>query len=170
MPTDTHQKYMRFIGTLSSLLSEHSHHDLNQYRRMARRGFPHLVPVIEACIKMRWRDSRGISSERVDEIDSSQSAHLFDLLRSRELFPNNADLAGFAARVLPGLTKRRFDKMSKADIAGRIIEYLETLQTGKRHRLEQAMREAMRSQPGAGKKDRESFFTQWENIIKGIEL
>jgi hypothetical protein len=93
--------------------------------------------------------------------------HLFDLLREPRLFPSNLDLSEFAARVLPNMSRKRFDKMSRGDIAARIIEYLETRDPHTRERLEASMRDAMTSGSHA---DRQSFLSQWEKIIKGIEL
>jgi hypothetical protein len=95
--------------------------------------------------------------------------HLFDMLRDRRLFPLNSDLADFAGKVLPDMGSYRYDKMSRGDIASRIIEYLETRDRKTRQGLESSMREAMDSstdKPAV----RKSFFAKWEKIIKGIEL
>jgi hypothetical protein len=59
--------------------------------------------------------------------------------------------------------------MSRADIAGRIIEYLETRDRSTREKLEASMREAM--SPGVEKStDRRSFVSKWERIIKETQL
>jgi len=100
----------------------------------------------------------------------SAPMHLFDMLRDKRLFPSNSDLSDFAGRVLPGMSRTRFEKVSRADIAARIIEYLETKDRRTRDELESSMKEAMASS-GTGKSaDRKSFFSRWEKIIKGIEL
>jgi hypothetical protein len=95
--------------------------------------------------------------------------HLFDMLREKKLFKSNSDLADFAGRVLPSMSRHRFDKMSRGDIAARIIEYLETRDLRTREELEASMRAAMSS--GVDKPaERKSFLSQWERIIKGIEF
>jgi hypothetical protein len=95
--------------------------------------------------------------------------HLFDMLRDKRLFNSNSDLADFAGRVLPSMSRHRFDKMSRGDIAARIIEYLETRDRNTREQLEASMRTAMAT--GVEKPaDRKSFLSQWEKIIKGIEF
>jgi hypothetical protein len=67
------------------------------------------------------------------------------------------------------MVRRRFDKMSRGDIAARIIEYLETRNPRTRQTLETSMREAITA--GSVKtSDRKSFFSKWERIIKGTEL
>jgi hypothetical protein len=100
--------------------------------------------------------------------DPSQM-HLFDLLRSKKLFPSNSILADFAARIMPNMRVYRWDKMSRADIASRVIEYLEDRDPRTREQLESSMREAMTS-PTPKTTDRKSFLSQWEKIIKGIPL
>jgi hypothetical protein len=100
--------------------------------------------------------------------DASQM-HLFDLLRSKKLFPSNQILADFAGNIMPDMRTYRFDKMSRADIAGRIIEYLEDRDPRTREQLETSMREAMQT-PVPKLSDRKSFLSKWEKIIKGIPL
>jgi len=95
--------------------------------------------------------------------------HLFDLLREKKLFPSNSDLVEFAERILPDMRSYRYDKMSKSDIAARVLEYLETLDPRRKHELEQSMRNAMVVST-ARSSDRRSFLSTWEKIIKGIEL
>jgi hypothetical protein len=101
---------------------------------------------------------------------STEKMHLFDLLREKRLFASNSDLASFAAKVLPGIKGNRFDKMSRGDIAARIIEFLETKDERARRSLEASMREAMASSSSGRAVDRKSFVSKWERIIKGIEL
>ncbi len=99
--------------------------------------------------------------------------HLFDLLRQRAFFPQNLDLASFAARVLPNLRKFRFDKMSRGDIAARIIESIEESDPKTREALEVSMRQALQEMTkrsvGDTENERLSFLSKWERIIKGSE-
>ncbi len=97
------------------------------------------------------------------------SMHLFDMLRDKKLFPSNFDLSEFAGRVLPGMSRKRFEKVSRADIAARIIEYLETKDSRTREDLEASMRAAMTAD-SPKPADRKSFFSQWESIIKGTQF
>ncbi len=113
---------------------------------------------------------RGVAEKKVDLNNKTSDIHLFDLLRSKELFPTNIDLANFGKRVLHRMVKRRFDKMSRADIAGRIIEHIETQDPKRRRLLEKSMREAISLIKSGEKEEPTSFFSQWENIIKGIRL
>ncbi len=182
---ERHQAFMRFVSKVTNLMSEYTAEDLGSFLHSSKQGFPSLAPVIEACIGM-LTPSRGradqrlasrseaiaglISKRRRETAAEREAGPLFNLLLSKELFPTNAQLGEFAVRVLPGMPRRRYDKMSRADIAGRVIEYLETLDLARRRRLEAAMRKAIASISGDAKAQPESFFSQWEKIIKGIEL
>ena len=66
----------------------------------------------------------------------------------------------------------RFDKMSRGDIAARIIEYIEQSDPRARSKLEDFMREALGEIKSGHVRqvDRSSFFSKWERIIKGLEL
>jgi hypothetical protein len=94
--------------------------------------------------------------------------HLFDMLRDRRLFPSNLELVNFAVRILPNIPRGRLGKISRPEIAARIVEYLETLGAERRATLEASMREAMTATPETSS-ERSSFFTKWERIIKGID-
>jgi hypothetical protein len=107
---------------------------------------------------------------RKDRKATSDQMHLFDLLREKRFFASNSDLANFAGKVLPGIKGNRFDKMSRGDIAARIIEFLETKDARTRRDLEVSMREAMNSTNSGRAVDRKSFVSKWEKIIKGIQL
>lgn len=145
------------------------------FRSAASKEFPAFVPIIDEYLRFAERADTDImpagarSGHKSDRRDGSDSMHLFDMLRDKRLFPLNSDLADFAGRVLPGMGRYRFDKMSRGDIASRIIEYLETKDRKTRQGLEESMREAMTSSPDRPTV-RKSFFTKWEKIIKGIEL
>lgn len=171
-----HRSLLQFIDKIVSVPANYSKDDLFAFRRAAMRDYPGIVPLVDEYIRLAGRADtdvipRASAKSRAVKTISTQPGemHLFDLLREKRLFPSNADLSQFAARVLPNMTARRFDKMSRGDIAGRIIEYLETLDRSTREQLEASMREAM-SSPADRPADRKSFFSTWENIIKGIEF
>lgn len=165
------QRYFKFISGLSELLSSVTRDDLMRFRHLARHGFADLLPVIEGCIKMIRRRTMPPETTVAPAQPSQRypSEHLFDLLRSKEHFPTNSRLAEFATRILPGITRKRYDKMSRADIAGQIIEYIESFPARKRERLESLIRDAIRVPDGKAGEQQESFFSKWEKVIKGLE-
>jgi hypothetical protein len=168
---------LQFVRKIVDVAAGHSKDDLLEFRSVAEREYRSLVPVIDAYLDLSERAetdvsvAAGVSRKSKSRASSRDSAdmHLFDLLRERRLFPSNSDLSEFAGRVLPNMSRRRFDKMSRGDIAARIIEYLETREPRTRQNLEASMREAMIVGP-ARPADRKSFLSKWEKIIKGIEL
>jgi hypothetical protein len=173
--TDSHRSLLQFIRRILDVPLGYSQDNLLEFRSIAARDYPSVVPVIEAYLDLTERARTDIqpaatsSRKRGSKRTTPGEMHLFDLLRERQLFPSNSDLAEFAMRVLPNMTSRRFDKMSRGDIAGRIIEHLESRDPRTREALEASMRDAMKSgrqRPA----DRRSFLSQWEKIIKGIDL
>ena len=178
-----HQNLLRFIRKAVDVPSGYSKEDLIAFRSIASRYYPLLVSLIDDYIQLAEKSDTEVSPTGNHEIflpgfskrprpkrksDPSQM-HLFDLLRSKKLFPSNSDLSDFAARIMPNMRIYRFDKMSRADIAGRIIEYLERRGPRTREKLETSMRETMAS-PADRDSDRKSFLSKWEKIIKGIPL
>jgi len=151
----------------------YSRDDLHRLRFYAERDYPALTQVINAYLELSDRAMSDITlpgrKSRAKVKSDGGEMHLFDLLRERKFFPSNSDLSQFAGRVLPNMSRKRFDKMSRADIAARIIEYLETTDPRTRARLESSMREAMAL--GTDRiADRKTFLSKWEKIIKGIDL
>lgn len=155
----------------------YSKEDLVGFRSVAVRDFPSLVPLIDDYIHMAERADTSVTKypleqkrrEREARMKSKhENMHLFDLLREKRLFPLNSDLSDFAGKILPNMARNRFDKMSRGDIAARVIEYLESRSQGTREKLENSMREAF-ADPAAST-SRRSFFSKWERIIKGSEL
>jgi hypothetical protein len=170
-----HQAWLRFIRKAADLTAEYSIDELWHFRDLARIESPMFLRLIEAYIEIAEKSETGSSpSIRPSKRKRNGSQmHLFDLLREKTFFPQNLDLAQFASRVLPHMRTFRFDKMSRSDIAARIIEYLEgQTDLGTRDRLESSMREAMTEMKRRPVKqaDRKSFLSKWERIIKGIEL
>ena len=172
---DRHQPFLRFIRRVIDVPLGYSKEDLAIFRRLALTDYPSLVPLIDEYMRMAERANTEVvpvvpkAKSRRTGRKGVQQMHLFDLLRQKRLFPQNEDLAQFAARVLPSLRSYRFDKMSRTDIAGRIIDYLETRDPRTREQLEASMREAM----GASDEktaDRTSFLSKWEKIIKETQL
>ncbi len=173
---DTAQKrFLRFVSKLTDALAQVGAEDLHDYEGWAKDGYGHLVPIFKACEQLLARFGpeiyRPASHLRIPlRSRHREGEHLFDLLRSKEHFPTNLELSQFASRILPDMSAKRFDKMSRADIAARIIEYLETFDLRTRKKLEQSMRAALMEAPVREKGIDQSFFSQWQKIIKGIEL
>jgi hypothetical protein len=168
-----HKGWLQFIRKIVDVPSAYSKEDLLTFRSLAVRQHPALVSLIDAYLSLAENSDSDAMPRKASQRNKTKrhdvdQMHLFDLLRQRQLFPSNLELARFAARVLPNMRSYRFDKMSKGDIASRIIEYLETRDPGTRERLEVSMREAMSRPPRVS--DRRSFLSKWEKIIKGIEL
>jgi hypothetical protein len=142
---------------------------LRQFRDIARRENPSLVPLIDEYVALADRSDTDVRLRPTVRRSRARPMHLFDLLREKTFFPQNLDLATFASRVLPHLRTYRFDKMSRSDIAARIIEHIEESDPGTRDALELSMRDALAAMSGRPSKEseRKSFLSQWEKIIKG---
>lgn len=169
-----HRSLLLFLRKVVDVTAAYSKEDLVNFRSVASKEFPAFVPILDEYLRFAERADTGTTPEgnrksTAISRSGSESMHLFDMLRDKRLFPSNSDLSEFAGRVLPGMSHYRYDKMSRGDIASRIIEYLETRDRKTRQSLEASMREAMQSKPEKTA-DRKSFFSKWEKIIKGIEL
>lgn len=173
MAQDTrHKRFLRFVRKVMDVPLGYSKEDLTAFRNLTKDDYPSLVPLIDEYVRLAERSETDVDAGRPKgkgRPDRVDQMHLFDLLRQKQLFPSNADLANFASRILPGIKGRRFNKMSRGDIAARIIEYLETRQPRTREELEISMRGAMNS-GSKTPEDQRSFFSRWERIIKGIKL
>jgi hypothetical protein len=169
-----HRSLLLFIRKIVEVPLGYSKDDLLAFRSVASRGYPALAPLIDEYISIAERaDTNVIPPSKTRgkrPVTSTEQMHLFDLLRDKKLFPSNSDLSGFAARIIPSMnTLTRWGKMSRAEIAAKIIEYMETCDPRTRRALEASMRDALVS--GSDKPtDRRSFFSQWEQIIKGTHL
>jgi hypothetical protein len=174
-----HRALLQFVKKMMDVVLGYSKDDIVMFRSLASRQYPTLVPLIDEYLRFAERSDTDavVESSRTTKLKKSQisrssdsaNMHLFDLLREKKLFPSNYDLSDFAGRILPNMSRNRFDKLSRSDIAARIIEYLETLDRRTRENLETSMREAMNSSPSKTA-DTRSFLSKWEKIIKGIEL
>lgn len=172
-----HRGLLQFIKKVVEVPAGYSKDDLITFRSMATHQYPTLVSVIEEYIRLSENSDTDVPSfadkaKRSREISRPQTTnqmHLFDLLREKKLFPQNSDLVEFASRILPEMRSYRYDKMSKGDIASRVVEYLETLDEKTKANLEKSMRSAM-SRSTTRPAERMSFLSTWEKIIKGIEL
>ncbi len=174
-PDNKHKSWLSFVQKTADVAAGYSKDDLRAFRRIASREAPSFEPIIEAYLRLAEKSD---SSSRLPRRTSERlrrngtNMHLFDLLREKRFFPQNLQLAQFAARVLPHMRNYRFDKMSRGDIAARIIEYIEQSDPRARSKLEDSMREALGEIKSGHVRqvDRSSFFSKWERIIKGLEL
>jgi hypothetical protein len=169
-----HKPWLAFARKVMAVTESYSKDQLWALRNRALLEMPSMVPVIEAYLNMaeRW-ESEGFPPAEPMNPSRLPKVHLFDLLREEKFFPQNLDLAKFASRVLPKLRAFRFDKMSRTDIAGRIIEHIEKSDPEKRKRLEKSMREALTALSNkpdkTSRKDIDTFLSRWERIIKGVD-
>lgn len=171
---------------MAEIPAVYSRDELLQFYDQVHNHFPAYVKLVRDFIDLAEISETGVTDKLLSNPRSLESlgnfkgtknpaigdVHLFDLLRSKTLFPSNMHLADFAARILPNMTRTRFAKVSRADIAARIIEYLEDKEPARRQRLEQSMREAI-SEVGSkrpAKSKTETFFRQWEQIIRGSHI
>ena len=166
----SHRSFLQFLRRVIDVPLGYSFDELLEFRRRAKDSHPSVVMVIESYLDLTERSQTSVAPRRgrshgASDQRSGGDMHLFDLLREKRLFPSNNDLSQFAGRVLPTMNRSRFDKMSRADIAARIIEYLETLDPKTRENLQSSMREAVQILRG-GAVERKSFCSKWENIDK----
>jgi hypothetical protein len=170
-----HEAWLLFARKALDVPIGYSKEELLAFRRIALREHPSLIRIIEDYLRLAEKSETNIRLNKArSEKQRVRAAkvHLFDLLREKKFFPQNLDLAHFAARVLPHMRAFRFDKMSRSDIAARIIEYIENSDPRSRAKLEDSMRDALRAmkQRPTRDVDRRSFLSKWERIIKGLEL
>ena len=171
-----HRGFLQFLRKVVDVPLGYSKDDLINFRSLAAKDYPSILQLIDDYILFAERSDTDViptlllkDPKKPKPRPDPSHMHLFDMLREKELFKSNYDLADFAGRVLPGMSRHRFDKMSRGDIAARIIEYLETRDRRTREELEASMRAAITS--GVDKPaERKSFLSQWEKIIKGIEF
>lgn len=167
-----HKNLLTFIRKILGVPLGYSKDDLIIFRSIASRQYPTIVPLIDSYIDLAEESDTSVikknSSIRSTRRQKNANAemHLFDMLRDSRLFPLNTDLAEFAVRIMPNIPRGRFAKISRVEIAARIVDYLETLSPQTRKKLEASMRDAMATHPDK-QADPASFFSKWERIIKG---
>jgi hypothetical protein len=166
-----HEAWLKFSRDVIDLVAGRSKEDLIAFRNLAHHEHRALVPIIDELLRMAEASDTDVRPKRAvaRTRKGSRQMHLFDLLREKTFFPQNLDLARFAERVLPHLRTYRYDKMSRSDIAARIIEHIESRDPETRDALEASMRDALSAMSGKQPKEveRRSFLSKWENIIKG---
>ena len=143
-----HKFILSFVSKITEITAGYTIDQLIEARNLAAKDYPGLVPLINGSVALARRSELDFSPDgkqlRIRKGAPRKSVpasdmHLFDLLQRSEAVPSNQDLSEFAARILPGMSRSRFSKVSIGDIATRIIEYLETLEPGTRHKLEVSM-------------------------------
>lgn len=184
MSSRGHKDWLEFLRKAADLPIGYSIDDLIWFKTIAERQYPALAPLVSACIYLVQQSDMKIAAEGLDLKGSGKeesrhtepsrnpepiSSDLSSLFMSQELFPRNNDLATFALRLMPDMRSYRFDKMSRGEIASRLVQHVERLDSKKRIQLETALREAV-SALGEKSADTRSFVSKWENIIKSIKL
>ena len=164
--------YLAFLAKITSLLAEYSRDDLAGFRTLAEKSYPAMASLIAACmdvaVELPTSESSNGSSDSPARRAKSRKP-LLDLLCSTELFPTNSDLIAFSKRALPEMSPRGLSGRGRRFIADRVVSHLEAINGGKREQLEQSMREVIESiRLSSKKQEPQSFFSQWEKIIKGM--
>jgi hypothetical protein len=167
-----HAAWLKFSRDVIDVPIGLSKEDLFVFRDIAHHQHRALVPIIDEYIRLAdMSDSEVRIKKPIARVPrkAPKQMHLFDLLREKTFFPQNLDLARFAERVLPHLRTYRYDKMSRSDIAARIIEHIESRDAETRDILEASMHQALAEMGGKPPKEvaRKSFLSKWESIIKG---
>jgi hypothetical protein len=167
-----HDAWLKFARDILNVTVGRSKADLIKFRDIAFSDYRALLPIIDEYVRLAQNSDSDVDLPRAPRRKSTgpKQMHLFDLLREKTFFPQNLDLARFASRVLPSLRNYRFDKMSRGNIAARIIEFIESDPKTK-ETLERSMREALEDLSGRPheESERNSFLSKWERIIKGDE-
>ena len=170
-PDRRHDAWLKFTRAILDIPLGRSREELITYLHMAEDQHPSLVPIIKCYIELAERSTSNYTShmEKTRKTATSRQKHLFDLLRAKEFFPQTLDLARFAARIIPEIPTSRFSKISREEIAAKIIVYIEGKGPSARRELEMSMRNALSElgdQPRPAV-ERQSFLSKWERIIKG---
>ena len=169
----TSSKFLDFVSKITGSLSDYNRADLESFLETARNTWPALVPLIRECLELVAASYPNHSQVRRPSKPSpaqpqrgTDTAALTAVLGSRELFPTNASLVDFARQILPHLPVRRFDKMSREKIIATVLTSLQQLDKRQQGQVYSAIRDAIeRLSPHSGR-TAQSFFSQWENIIK----
>jgi hypothetical protein len=160
------QRFLEFVSDLTRLLASYGPDDLKGFVELSHRGFALLTPVIAACARVAGGRTPGPTSPKEESALGSSDgdlAHIREAIQSRELFATNRDVGAFAAQVVG--ERRRWDKMGRAETADRVVAYL-LQHPGRRGAVEsEILGRAARLERSGGS----SFFSRWENVIKGIE-
>src|ERR1700735_16733 len=115
-----HRGLLQFIRKILDVPLGRSKEDLVTFRSVASKEYSSVVPLIDEYIRLSERaDTEALpepsDSKRKPGKAEAGHMHLFDMLRDKRLFPSNSDLSEFAGRVLPNMSRNRFDKMSRGD-------------------------------------------------------
>ena len=168
-----HKALLRFASEVAEIVAKYSVEELMDLHRHSLQGFKFMTSFIDATIEAARMGETDMLIEYAESGAMSKSPsrglksnHLFDLLRAKELFDTNADLADFAQRLFRGMASKRYDKMSRGEIAVHIVEYIENQSPMARRQLESMLRKALKNRRFARTGADESFFSEWQRIIK----
>jgi len=114
-----HKAFLKFISRIADTSALYGIGELKSFLEMAERDFPAFTPTIRTFITLAKKTSSDVPyaspkriqnnisyylDNRQNELNFNSQMHLFDLLRSKELFTSNNELANFAKRVLPSIS------------------------------------------------------------------
>lgn len=163
--------YFKFLSTITGILSEYTTNQLNEFRYISKNSFPEMTSVIEAFLQVLNSNIKKVSYNKdvglIKKIipTNMEKLSLENLFMSKDLFPSNKDLIEFTNRILK--KKINLVRPSRATIVKKIMRALDSLNSNRREKLERMIRDEIAK--GNNFKS-QSFFSRWEEIIKGIEL
>ena len=153
MTSTNRARYLKFVSTMLNVAADFSAEELVQFRRMAASKMPGAVTLVDGLTNLT--EHLGDTSATIPK------RSLRDFLMSKDHFPKNRDLIAVATRVMPDLPDRRWDKMSREKVVMNILAQIESMNAGRREKLEHALRKAPMTSSG-----KDSFFADWEKIVK----
>ena len=171
----THTQWLEFLKKAADLPIGYTIDDLLWFQTVAKRQYPSLAPLVAACIHLAQDANLKISVEGTDRFVikkrsiAANRGDLLSILRDPKLFPRNSDLSRLATRLMPNMHAYRFDKMSRGEIALRVLQYLESTDQKTRSQLESALRDAAELPPET-EDQRQGFVARWENVIRDMKV
>jgi hypothetical protein len=172
------KEYLSFISRLTSLLSDYSPAQLNDFLAASKKGFSSLTPIIEEFIsfqeaqgpKGKANNAQQDKSNKVIPLEKHQAntsglsdSVVREILESRYFLTTNQSLLDFANQVF-GMNISLVNP-SRKTIIDKIIAHLRSLDPQTRKKYLQIMNQRI-AKNGSGKPP--TFFSQWEKIIKGL--
>lgn len=181
--------FMGFLSRVSAVLADYSREELLEFGRMATRSYPALADLVDAALRM---GDQGRESAPVDQVRSAAEestelpqaersgaaqarvrqrnigSKLEMLLSSRSLFPTNDELVQFAMRTVPGMSRSGLAGKGRSFVVRRIVAQIAKLDPERREEISRALQQAVDGYAHGAFADPQSFFSQWEKIIKGM--
>lgn len=129
-----------------------------------------IEKILNEIASMEKPSKRGLSNKHYsmqgNEIENLIGSIPFILL-DKNVFAKNMDVVEFAEKI--GIHIAYGEKKKLSEIVGRIIEAIAEFPPSKISQLNIAISK-LKTTSKSKKKDKASFFKEWDNVIKNIEL